>query len=402
MDCRPDHHHKVENMIALGRIATRHRTFFARLLRGRPTRKPARKRAALALESLEKIELLSRPGIPIPAADVMQVTASSVQINGVMKETGTQVTQTQSASVPNTLTNFSLPFAPPIALFNPSLGTLLDVKVTSSATLTSQIKSENTSTTTGADITGFTTGTFVIAGLPSPFTGNLNGTTATVSVPPFAGGPIDFTGPSSVTFPPLTTSKTQNNTFTSAADLAFFTATPGHTSISPLLVMSAQAGATAPNGNLQTEVTTQGSGQITVVYDYMPSCPAVVKLVRFGIHHQPTQLQLTFAGPVNPTDLANTANYLVKVPNSNGSFTGPGVTFVPIVLASPSADGTTVTLVTARQLNVHHHYQLLIKLPCNNGNTVVVTFGGKASLGGFLNPHTGQFVTVVNGKVVPF
>jgi hypothetical protein len=399
---RPDHQHKVDYMSAFDRIATRLPRLLAPRVGRRQSYTRGRKFAPPALETLEKIELLSRAGlVSLPAADVVPFSQTSIHINTTMAQSTPQTSQTQLAVVSNTLTNFNLPFTPPIALFNPSLGQLVDVKVTSTATLSSLIKSQNLSTTTGADISGFSTGSFEIAGLITPLTGNLNGTTNTISVPAFGPGDHpDFTGPTTAVFPPLTTTKNASNTFTSPADLAFFTASAGHTSISPTLVMSAQAGATAPNGNLQTEVTTSGSGQITVVYDYIPMCPAVVSLVRFGIHHQPTQLQLTFSAPVNTTDLANTANYTVVVPNKSGSFTGPGVTYVPIVKAIPNATGTMVTLITGRQLNVHQLFQLQIKLPCNNGNTVVLEFGSKQSLGGFFNPHSQKNVTVVKGKTV--
>lgn len=120
-------------------------------------------------------------------------------------------------------------------------------------------------------------------------------------------------------------------------------------------------------------------------------CPSVGSLVRYGVHHQPTQLVLTFIGPVNPTMANNPNNYYVTT--SNG---------VHVKIKSATFDPATnaVTLIPVHQLNVHYHYDLTVMLPCSNGcNTVVVPFGGKQSLGGFTN-HQGQFVPVVNGHPV--
>jgi len=127
-----------------------------------------------------------------------------------------------------------------------------------------------------------------------------------------------------------------------------------------------------------------------------------VSLVRFGIHHQATQLQLTFDGPIIPsTDATNVSNYRVVVPNRYGSFTGPGVSYVAVNWAVYDQTDNTVTLTTARPLNVHKLFELQVKLPCNNGNIVTIEFGGKKSLGGYINPHAGNAVVkVANGKVV--
>jgi hypothetical protein len=138
---------------------------------------------------------------------------------------------------------------------------------------------------------------------------------------------------------------------------------------------------------------------VNVTYDYIPTCPPVTSLVRFGIHHQPTQLLLTFGGPLAPADANNPAFYQVIKPNSQGSFTGPGTTIVPIASASYNPANNTVLLTTAQQLNVHYINQLKISLPCTNGTPVVIEFGGKSSLGGFF--YHGHHYTVVNGKVVP-
>ncbi|MFO0954379.1 MAG: choice-of-anchor E domain-containing protein [Isosphaeraceae bacterium] len=392
-------------MSAFGWItAARRRPLASWLWRSRVRKATARK-AQPGLESLESIDLMSRAGLTLPAAAVAlsaPVTPSSVKISGSVTATATQtVTVRQDAAVPSTLTNFNQPFNPSINLFNPNLGQLVAVNVVSSAQIQSLIISENTSTTSGADITGTTNGTYTINGFPTAISGTLNGTTQTVSVPAFTGGPPDFTGPTTVFFPPLIVTDTKTTTFNSPAALAYFTSSAGRTSITPRLIENAQSGASAPNGNLQTIVQTLGSGTISVNYVYMPRCPAVVSLVRFGIHQQPTLLQLTFDGPLDPAQASNPNYYRIAVPNKNGSFTGPGVTYVPIASAKYDAATNTVLLTTARRLNVHYMFQLQIFLPCNNGNVITIQFGGKRSLGGFVNPHKGNaFVPVRNGKVI--
>ncbi|MFO0892961.1 MAG: choice-of-anchor E domain-containing protein, partial [Isosphaeraceae bacterium] len=353
---------------------------------GRIQARLSRKSARPAVEALERIDLLSRAGLGFPAirpAAVPVQTATlnpaTIEVKGISKLSSTQTSSAQSAVVPDTLTNFNLPFAPSLQLFDASLGELVSVKVTAKATLTSQIISQNTSTTSGADITGFTNGSFNIDGLPTTVSGNLNATTATVSVPVFPGGNPDFTGPTTVTFPPLVATDTRSITYSSPSDLAFFTQSTGRTTLTPTLQATAQSGATAPNGNLQTDVRTFGSGEISVIYEYEPNCPNVVRLVRFGIHHQPTQLEVTFDGPVNEADAENVDNYRILLPNRHGRYSGPGVTYSTIESAEYNPATNSVLLQTTRRLNVHHQFQLEINYPCYDGNPLLIQFGGKRS-----------------------
>jgi hypothetical protein len=414
MDHRPDFQDKVIDMSAFGWITTGHRMPLASFLRRRRSRKAAARVSIPRIESLESIDLMSRAVIPAAPTAQVEPFVTSSPMGSVTALQTSQTTQVQTATVPNTLTNFSQAFAPPINLFNPALGTLLSVQVTATASLMSQISSANTSTTSGSQITGFTNGAYQITGLSgTTIANNLNATTGLpVTVPVFSGTtaftnvPVPVTTPNfsvptnGITFGSLVASDTQTVNFTQPADLAFFTASAGHTSISPVLTENAASGATAPNGNLQTAVATSGSGTITVTYVYMSACPPVTKLVRFGIHHQPTQLQLTFGGPLSDAvDAMNPAFYTVIVPNAHGSFTGHGVTTIPVTSAVYDPNNFTVTLTTAKRLNVHHLYQLQISLPCTNGTPVVIEFGGKLSLGGFTN-HKGQFVPVVGGRVI--
>jgi hypothetical protein len=165
-----------------------------------------------------------------------------------------------------------------------------------------------------------------------------------------------------------------------------------------VLAAAAQSGATAPNGNLVTQVSTSGSGVVTITYDFIPQSPQVTQLVRFGLHHQPTTLLLTFSGPLNQLDAQVPANYYVVAPNRRGSFTGPGTRIIPVIRATYDPATNQVLLLTGQRLNVHRQYQLHINLPGFTGQNVI-QFGGVKSLGGFMNVHTGQFVPVTNGNI---
>lgn len=409
-------------MSAIGWITAARRFRIASVFRRSRARNSAGRKVTPGLESLESIDLMSRGLLSLPAVTALgtPVASSAYQVTTSSTTTAsmTQTTAIQTVTVPNTLTNFTASFNPAITLFDPNMGTLTAVHVTVQAALTAQIQSQNISTTSPADITAVidpTRSNFSVTGLSQPVGDSLGMASGPIHVSTYNGTDAPFTGPSTAlwTSPPypssvpggqinlpLTASDSQAYTLTS--DLAFYTASSGHTTITPTLIENGSVSASAPNGNLRTSTTTSGSGVITVTYDYTPRCPNVVSLVRYGIHKQPTQLQLTFDGPIIPTsDATDTSNYRVVVPNKYGSFTGPGVTYVAVTWAMYNQATNTVTLTTARPLNVHHLFQLQVKLPCNNGNIVTIEFGGKKSLTGFTNPHAGNvFVPVANGKVV--
>jgi hypothetical protein len=127
------------------------------------------------------------------------------------------------------------------------------------------------------------------------------------------------------------------------------------------------------------------------VGDETLGCPTPGTLVRYGVHHQQTQLVLSFVGPVNPALVNNPADYVVTTANGKQ---------VRIVSATFDPATNSVTLIPAKKLNVHNRYDLSVTLPCNGPcSNVVIPFGGKKSLGGFQN-HRGQFVPVVNGHIV--
>jgi hypothetical protein len=140
---------------------------------------------------------------------------------------------------------------------------------------------------------------------------------------------------------------------------------------------------------------------VTVTYTYLPPtppptpCPTVASVGRIGVHHQRTELVVTFNGTVDPAKADNPANYSV--------ITQSGKT-IPIVSASFNPATNAVTLIPAHRLNVHFHYKLSLVLPCANDQTpetVIVPFGTKFDLIGFHNKR-GEFVSVQNGRISGF
>jgi hypothetical protein len=408
----PDPIHKVFPMSSFGWIAAGHRLLSSPWPKRRGVHNPADRKATVGLELLESIDLLSHAPLalahahthvrtPQPQAhrtvpvDVLPIRATSV--HAAQTSTMTQ-TITQAVAVPATLTNFTQAFQPPVKLFDPTLGKLTGVTVTESATLTSDVISQNTSTSSGADITAELMGTVDINGIDKPLNGTIQAFSQTIHVPASPTGANDFGPPTTVHFPPLTGSDSKTFNYTDAADLTAFTATPGHTTISPVLDAEAVAQATAPNGNLQTRVQTEGLGTITISYTYTPAATQVIKVTRFGIHEQPTVLKVQFSGTVVPSEASNPANYLIVLPNKKGSFTGAGVTFIAVSQATFDATTNTATLLAQHSFNFHNLAELQVTLPSNNGTVLTTVFGGLKDLGGFQDPHNkSKFIPYIPG-----
>jgi hypothetical protein len=78
-----------------------------------------------------------------------------------------------------------------------------------------------------------------------------------------------------------------------------------------------------------------------------------VSLERFGVHHQPTRLVLTFNQAMDPTRTADRANYLVVGPGL-----GP-VRFIPIAQATYNPATHSVTLFPQRPLKRLLSYAIL-------------------------------------------
>jgi len=323
---------------------------------------------------------------------VRHLTKPDVAHTGDMSSDPAPVTPSaQTVSIGNTLTDFTnLPLSPVLNLFNPSLGTLLSVEVSHSATIQSTITSQNLSTSSPTVITATLSGSYQIDGLNQP----ISQPTKTLSSQPMPAG-VFGSGTDTVTFPPLVLTDSSTTTFTDPTSLAFFTTSSGRSAITLTMNATAATAASAPNGNLLTTAQSSALATVTVSYTYLPVCPTVAGIGRIGVHHQRTELIVTFDGPVDPTKAENPGEYSV--------ITRAGKT-IPIKSAAYNPATNSVTLIPARRLNVHLHFRLSLVLPCPNevtGGTVVIPFGGKRSLIGFHN-HRGEFVSVQNGRIIGF
>jgi len=363
------------------------------------------RRTIPSLESLEAIALLSTGSAVMRLHDsghhllATKHMSPGVSSSSDMAATSTSVTlPAQTLSLGSTLTNFTnLPLSPALNLFDPSLGTLISVMVSHSATIQSNVTSTNRSTSSSTVITASLSGSYSIDGLNEP----ISQPTRTVSSQPVAAGVLG-SSTDTVTFPPLFLTDSSSMTFTDPTSLAFFTASSGRATITPAMTATVTASASAPNGNLFTTTTTSASATVTVSYTYLPPtppptpmCPTPVSIGRIGLHHQKTLLILAFSGSVNPTLAEDTSNYSVIT---------RGGRRIAIVSATFNPTTNSVTLQPARRLNVHLHFQLSVKIPCPNAESatpVLIPFGGRSSLIGFYN-HRGQFVPVQGGRIVRF
>lgn len=342
-----------------------------------------------------------------------------------------------------------------IQLFNPDLGTLTSVTISHTVQVNSTLTTQSVTTSGPANISANLTGSYAINGFLQPITGS-----GVTSQGPIADAAFDPANPDANKLAPINLSLNSTpgaTTLTSPSYLSFFTASAGRTSISPTLTANAVGNATSDAGGLNTVINTNTSAGITVTYTYIPrkcitagtytlvqtpnppnlingkesqpgvvfpappagqpqeltvhvtnqdlpnndfaklsagnpnSCVAAVGVQRFGVHHQQTKLVVTFTGgTVDPT-LANDPNSYLVV-NAMGGKT-------KIVSATFDQATNSVLLIPAHKLNVHHNYDLFVKLPttATPRQTVVLPFGEK-NLAGFLN-HQGQFVPVTNGVI---
>ncbi|MDR3635050.1 MAG: choice-of-anchor E domain-containing protein [Isosphaeraceae bacterium] len=307
----------------------------------------------------------------------------------------TVLTATQTLTLGSTFTNFTgTPLSPSLTLFNPAAGTLVGVLVTETGTLTSQLKAENISTSSGTTITGQVQDSFSLSGLNVTLPGS-----GTKSTPSFTAtaydGITDYAGTSGVTFAPLVvTSSISPALMTDTASLAFYTASAGRTTLTT--TMSAQAITTfsAPGGNLQTSVQTTATGTITVTYEYIPGATTVA---RYGVHNQRTSLVVTLGEQVSAADAQTVSNYKIIAAGRDRRFGTRDDVVIPINSAAYNATTNAVTLVPATNLNIHQPYELVIQFPSDTTPTVIPF--NHSNLAGF-NYHGGQFFAVVDGHVV--
>jgi uncharacterized protein (DUF2141 family) len=172
-------------------------------------------------------------------------------------------TATHTATFPNTATDWTS--SQTIPQFDPSLGTLTSIDILNSDQITSTIKVENIDGAP-ATITATVSGTMTLSGPGvSSLVNNLSAD-QTFNASAF-DGTIDFGGTSGHDFGPKTATGSDSVTLTSASDLAAYigTGTVSFTEISH--GTSTGSGA----ANLLLSINTTASGNLTVVYHYIPS-----------------------------------------------------------------------------------------------------------------------------------
>jgi hypothetical protein len=345
-----------------------------------------KRRATPGLESLELISLLSAGRSPIGAAalrlhmaqghrSVTPVASKPAAVDdGMPVNTTLHTLPAQTVSLPATLTNFANePLSPALNLFDPSLGTLASVTVIQSATLQSNITSQNLSTTSGTVITAGFSGSYQINGLKQPI---VQPTESITSAPMPAG--VFGSGSDTVTFPPVQLNRSSTTVFSDPASLAFFTASSGRTTVTPTMTATASRSASAPNGNLFTVARSTASATVSVVYTYVPSAgggtnPAPISstgtvpgtggggggdappppsftgetriVVRVGKRHKKlTEYQLGFSGALDAAEVANTGLYAVAQLKGHSKRAWPVRVAVTSAAYNSATHGVTLTL----------------------------------------------------------
>ena len=268
----------------------------ATLLGARKLGRGGRHKSAPKIESLETVRLLSCPTIsgfvfldannnglfeasesPIAGNGVKLLNASGTVVGAATTDAQgayaflsdstidlTTRTQTQTATVPTRPTNFSSNVTLP--QFDPALGTLTQVDVHVDGTLSSRIRSENTSASAPATLSATVSGDIALtsSALGLSVSVPVSSPPDTFDASPFSGGPIDYNGPSGHDFGVQSASFHQSRTMTT--NLSPFV---GVGSLSATFAANATSGATG-DGNLSTEADSTASAVVSVTYYYTP------------------------------------------------------------------------------------------------------------------------------------
>ena len=156
-----------------------------------------------------------------------------------------------------------------------------------------------------------------------------------------------------------------------------------------------------------------GSGQASIGNNFGELAPApvspplnLVNVQRFGVHLQPTLIVLTFDTPLNPASAQDVSHYRLF-----GPLDSKRAVEIPIISASYNPVTQTVTLHTARRLDVHHPYRLTVVGLVNSTGSVLNGTDGqpggifsarvnRSLLSGFTDIY-GNFVPIDHGKLYP-
>jgi hypothetical protein len=133
-----------------------------------------------------------------------------------------------------------------------------------------------------------------------------------------------------------------------------------------MLALSAPAGdaaiGTPSSAVLVVRQTNQGAP--------ISQAPLVVtSLRRLGVHTQPTDLVVSFSGPLEASRATNLANYAVVSPGRDGRYGTRDDVTIPISSATYDPTSASVTLRMGQQLDTHKTYRLTVSGTAPGGLT---------------------------------
>jgi len=209
------------------------------------------------------IELVNSKGVVIGTTTVGADGSYSFTVDQSVSTN--PATQTQTITVPETSSPFTLNETVP--QFDPSLGTLTSVDVTSAVKANDHVQIENTDTAAHT-LTDIVNVAVSASGPGLGLSGLVVGTTDRVTFDATAfDGKLDFAGTSGQDFGVRTQTATASRTITDPAALGSYA---GVGTIPFTVVSTSLANATG-GGNVVQSTTTTASAAITVVYHYVPS-----------------------------------------------------------------------------------------------------------------------------------
>ncbi len=223
-------------------------SFFSSPSERTPRTAPKKKKLnSLRFESLEDRSVPSAT-----PADVAPPTASAQPL---------AQTLTKTVNFAQTPTDFALQGA--LDQFDPSLGTLQSIDISHAGSITSEIKVENTSTTSTSHISGTVAGDLTLQG-PGGLDDDLKLSQNAGSFDAAKyDGTTDYQGPSGTSFGVKTANGTDNLTLNS--QLAAYIGTGQVTLTENGVATSSATG----GGNLNVQMTSAGQATVTVVYHYL-------------------------------------------------------------------------------------------------------------------------------------
>lgn len=170
---------------------------------------------------------------------------------------------TKVVTFQNTQTDFKLSGL--LDRFDPNLGELQSIEITHSGTITSEIKVENFSPSSGSSISATVSGflTLVAPGVNHQLT--LSENAGSINLPQY-DGVVDFAGTSGASFGAKTAQNSVKITLT-GNDLTPYIGS-GQINIQESATATSSA---SGGGNLIAQITSSGAAAITVVYKYIPS-----------------------------------------------------------------------------------------------------------------------------------